>query len=147
VPFGTGPVVEKYLERRERLPASEAMMTTYHPEPFRMLADLFSKMSTLESEPEAMTGSQPEVLAEFLHSQQFPNALAEIRHNSASQEAFRKRFWRWFNMFRIMKFLHFAREHGFPDVDVTEAAGELLDTPGAGIETLLITLREIDHRR
>ena len=154
VPFGTGPAVEKYLKDKARLSAGEARLstgearlTTYHPGPFRMLAGLFSGMDTLggETAPETIIRSQPTVLSEFLQIQQFSEALKEIRANSASLAAFRKRFWRWFNMFRIMKFLHFAREHGYPDVDVAEAASELLKIENSEIVTLLVTLRSIDH--
>ena len=64
----------------------------------------------------------PEVLSNFLGLQDFTGAMEIIRNNTSSMEAFRKRFWRWFNMFRIMKFLHHAREQGYPDVEVGVAA-------------------------
>ena len=99
--------------------------------------------------------SQPEVLLEFLALQQFGEALVEIRKNSASFPAFQKRFWRWFNMFRIMKFLHHAREEGYPDVPVEEAAlGLLLHINPEGVEIpsddidlkkLLLIYRDIDR--
>ena len=79
-----------------------------------------------------MTDLLPQVLSAFLESQDFESALAEIRKNSASLPAFRKRFWRWFNMFRILKFVHYAREHGYPDEDVVEAAHALIKQMGHG---------------
>ena len=42
-------------------------------------------------------------------------------------------------MFRIMKFLHYARERGYPDIPVGKAAAELLreiDPEGIGIPSL-----------
>ena len=142
VPFGTGPVVNKLIREGVEL-------TTYDPQLFEMLRLFFSGMDRMfqESDPDHMftEGDQdlmvPEddqdngiskeslspVLVRFLESQQFENALREIRANSASLHAFRKRFWRWYNMFRIMKFLHFARENGYPDIPVVEAAKKLLD--------------------
>ena len=154
VPFGTGPVVEKYIREQAMLnrdhtqhpgdqvqhPGDQPRLTTYHPEPFRMLGGFFSEIDSLYSETtpgsdsESTTGLttgsaiqiQQPVLSDFLETQDFNNALKEIRGNSASLPAFRKRFWRWFNMFRIMKFLHYAREHGYPDMAIDSASKSLL---------------------
>ncbi len=128
VPFGTGLAVS-------RLTTSEDALTTYDPHPFAMLKELFERIK----QPESLTGPWPEPLQSFLDTQDFEKALLEIRSNSASASAFRKRFWRWFNMFRIMKFLHYARERGYPDIPVGKAAAELLmeiDPEGIGIPSL-----------
>ena len=131
VPFGTGPAVERYLETGEPL-------MTYHPGAFRMLKVFFSDMAMLGSDrdPGSITREQPGVLARFLDEQEFGTALLEIRANSASPATFRKRFWRWFNMFRIMKFLHYAREYGYPDMEVGKAANILLQHLMDDAETL-----------
>ena len=151
VPFGTGRAVSLFLKGEDRL-------LTYHPEPFRMLGGLFSGVNALYSGPTAASvlNQLPGVLQEFLQTQGFEAALMEIRNNSSSPSAFRKRFWRWFNMFRIMKFLHFARERGFPDIPVGEAASELLrilDPEHTGIPSvgtdpkkLLLIYRMLDLR-
>ncbi len=122
-----------------------------------MLAGLFGEIDGLAEEQSAapVLDSQPRVLSDFLETQDFRAALAEIRGNSASPDAFRKRFWRWFNMFRIMKFLHHAREHGYPDVEVGEAAFQMLTfitspynfetIDGPDISRLLIQYRGIDR--
>jgi len=135
VPFGTGPVVSKLLK-------SEEVLKTYNPQPFVMLKKLFEeimKTGKLNEKP-----SEP--LRSFLEEQQFNNALEEIRSNSASPAAFRKRFWRWFNMFRILKFIHFARERGYPDIPVGEAASELLrmiDPENRGIPAVGLDLKKL----
>ena len=125
VPFGTGPAVRKYLKDR-------AAMTTFHPLSFRMLEKLFADLDRLAGgiDPERLTGDRPGVLRDFLLSQRFADAIGEIRENSASGSAFRKRFWRWFHMFRILKFLHYARDNGYPDMEVGEAARQFLALSG-----------------
>jgi len=115
VPFGTGPVVS-------RLSKGERPLLSYDPRPFGMLRTLFQALS----QTEAMAGPWPEPLQSFLETQDFKGALEEMKANSASDPAFRKRFWRWFSMFRIMKFLHFARENGYPDIPVGDSAAALL---------------------
>ena len=117
VPFGTGPVVG-------RLVAGSGPLLTYHPRPFGMLRELFAGIEW----PELLRGTWTEPLGSFLVEQGFEAALDEIQANSASASAFRKRFWRWFNMFRILKFIHFARERGYPDIPVGDAAAQLLRT-------------------
>ena len=155
VPFGTGPVISKFIQTGEP-------MTTYHPESFRILKALFSQTRQFyDSDPDlshvgSLNETQTDLLKDFLDAQQFGAALAEIRKNSASYPAFVKRFWRWFNMFRIMKFLHFARERGYPDVPVGDAASDLItnkrpsiaacEHPGKDIRQLLECYRKWDRQ-
>jgi len=130
VPFGTGPVVARLITFDETL-------TTYDPRSFKILRLFFAEMETLYTQSLAAEQivSLPDVLRKFLDSQKFEDALKEIRGNSASYPAFQKRFWRWFTMFRIMKFLHFARERGYPDVPVEKAAIDFLkEIPVEGAE-------------
>jgi hypothetical protein len=136
VPFGTGPVVS-------RLSTGKDALLSYDPGPFSMLKAFFAGIGKKDIHRNHGSANQkdpyPQALQSFLESQDFTGALDEIRANSASEAAFRKRFWRWFNMFRIMKFLHYAREHGYPDVPVGEAAAELLrriDPEGKGIPSV-----------
>jgi len=135
VPFGTGPVVRRLSEESAGLRKDQAasaqghagMLYTYHPEPFRMLRSFFSGLDGYFDKnmdtAGVMTQAHP-LLQEFLAKHDFAAALEEIRANSSTLPAFRKRFWRWFNMFRILKFLHFARENGFPDMPLPQALQE-----------------------
>jgi hypothetical protein len=41
--------------------------------------------------------------------------------------AFRKRFFRWFNAFRLMKFLNFARDEIHGPSEAEDAAAKLLE--------------------
>jgi hypothetical protein len=92
-----------------------------------MLRGLFSKIDTFYSDPQLVVLDElPRVLLNFLSLQGFSEAMDEIRLNTGSPEAFRKRFWRWFTMFRIMKFLHYAREFGYPDLEVGVAVHRFL---------------------
>jgi len=145
VPFGTGPAIRRLTE-------CEDPLMTYNPKPFVLLKEFFEEIKR----PEKLSGRWPEPLQTFLEEQEFEAALAEIRKNSASAPAFRKRFWRWFSMFRIMKFLHFAREHGYPDIAVGKAASELLrqidpenrgiPSVGSDMRKLLLIYRMLDLR-
>ncbi len=130
VPFGTGPVVSRLME-------GKAPLLTYDPRAFEMLRKLFAGMKILYTEVamDHLMKTMPAVLTDFLIQQQFGEALFEIRRNSASYPAFQKRFWRWFNMFRIMKFLHFVREREYPDLPVTAAARQFFNDHGYSVNT------------
>ncbi|MBK9016169.1 MAG: hypothetical protein IPM82_20060 [Saprospiraceae bacterium] len=54
----------------------------------------------------------------------------EIQLNTSNAEAFQKRFWRWFDAFLVMKYVHFARENYYPDVEVTVGARWLMGKLG-----------------
>jgi len=145
VPFGTGLAVSRMVDGDDAL-------TTYHPEPFGMLRTLFDGVDDFQGARDmgqaflSWNRTFPSPLDGFLEEQEFAPALSEMRRHSASLPAFRKRFWRWFNMFRIMKFLHFARERGYPDVPVNEAASALLrqmDPAGTGIPSIASDSRKL----
>jgi hypothetical protein len=75
----------------------------------------------------AVLNGVPPVLGRYLEESGFWEALEEIRGNTASEGAFRKRFLGKFNMFWILKYLHYAEEHGVEKMEVTAAAGMMLE--------------------
>ena len=89
----------------ERLPA------THHHEP-SLRSDLCDGL--------------PESLRTFLRAQKFTEALTEIRNNTSTTAAFRARFFRWFNGFRAMKFIHHARDDYYGEPAIEAEAERLL---------------------
>ena len=151
VPFGTGPVVAAFMA--EKNARGDARLYTYNPESFLLLKELFDRLDSLyllppRGLPDALQGFMAKLAPEmeaFLEQNDFVSALEEIRDNSASLPSFRKRFWRWFNAFRIMKFLHFAREQGYDDVEVLSAAGPFLKAPEQEAEEVLHRYRQLQR--
>jgi hypothetical protein len=65
-------------------------------------------------------------------------------------DGFQTRFFRYFNAFLIMKYLHHARDHFYPDTDVAEAARWLLRNEDSSLAKaspldLLLQARAIDR--
>ena len=58
--------------------------------------------------------------------QKFQNALDEIRLNSKTESAFIKRFFRWFDAFKVLKFMHFLRDNGVKNQPVFQEVTKLL---------------------
>lgn len=124
VPFGTGPVVRRYME------SSEESLSVYNLLSFLHLSSLFDLVNSFYKAGEEKISEIVTTLSEpvktFLENQEAINRINEINQNSASQASFRKRFFRWFNAFMVIKFLNFSHEDYYEKIPVNVAASELL---------------------
>jgi hypothetical protein len=144
VPFGTGKAVNDLLK-------SGKGYLTYNPRSFEDLRVFFSQDFYEVKNGNEMTGQLPESVAAFLRIQNFEEKLAEIQAHTSNRATFRKRFWRWFDAFLMMKYVHFVRDEFYPDVEVTESAAWLLVQQKTGFandaRTLLEAYRRLDRQR
>jgi len=141
VPFGTGVTVAKLAE-------SEApVFNTYNIKAFRELKILFSLAGKLQSgRPEdvkAIYQDLPQGLRSFIEVSEWTEKVDEIRKNTSGPESFRKRFFIWFNMFRIVKYLNAVHVSMFEKRPVQESVSELLAETGKnpGTEDALALLQ------
>ena len=123
VPFGTGKAVSDLLSGRQ--------IKTYPLEAFLDLKQLIERVPAMyrsrkQDSSEKWIGL-PLSVRGFLAKQQFADVLAEIRRNTSSVDAFSKRFFRWFDGFRAMKFVHHARDNFYGEGRVEEQAARLLE--------------------
>ncbi|MDG2123013.1 MAG: glycosyltransferase [Verrucomicrobiales bacterium] len=121
VPFGTGKAVNDIL-------ATEDPFTTYNLNSFHDLKAFFDRIPELYTATSLPTGL-PQSVATYLAKQPIEDRLSEIRNNSTSQATFRTRFFRYFDAFQIMKFVHHARDHHHPNTRITPTAATLLNAP------------------
>ena len=123
VPFGTGPVIIKYQEERKEI-------QTRNPELFEILKSFLMRTDEFyffnNQSIQRLVDDLHPLMRSFLIENQFQIKLMEIGRNSSSPETFRKRFYRWFNMFLALKFLN-SGKGSFPDLPVTIAARVLLE--------------------
>ncbi len=110
VPFGTGKAVSDQLRGQVR--------ETY---PLEAFLDLKSFWEALPDWSGASSG-----IREFLSTQNIDQVVAEIRANTSGKETFIRRFVRWFDGFRAMKFVHFARDYHYGARPITAEARRLL---------------------
>lgn len=129
VPFGTGRAVNEIV-------ASSGSYDTYDLSSFFDLKKLFDQVSALYKaeveEYEDMVAKLPASVQTFLAQVDYLSKWQEIKTNTASRKAFMTRFYKWFNAFMLMKYMHFARDHYYPNVPVGEAAARLLSYIYAG---------------
>ncbi len=116
VPFGTGKAVADIL-------ASDDDYKTYHPQSFIDLSLFVNNVRHLYKEDLDMA-CFPGVVANYLRGQEFEIVIQKLKSNARSFETFRKAFFQWFDAFRLMKFLHEARDSTFGNVAVLDAINQ-----------------------
>ena len=118
VPFGTGPALQKMLAE------NQLSKFTYQIDAFRALKTFFSKLDMFfkktEKEIEESIQNLPDYLLFFLKEDNFLSKTEEINKHTASLPNFRKRFFAYFNAFKILKYLNFVHPAYFDWADVRE---------------------------
>ena len=136
VPFGTGRAVRDYLATRE--------IETYPVQAFHDLKHFFSNIDLLRNSNKSMADlALP--LQEFLTLRNVENVLTEIRAHTTTAESFRNRFFRWFDGFLAMKYIHHARDAAYGSAEVTQAARTLIASPETTARNLLLTYRTLQR--
>ncbi len=138
VPFGTGKAMQNWLNEEKR------ELFSYHPTSFIDLKQFCDAVPDLYNNKNAI----PKTVQSFLNSIDFEENLLKIKKNSSSQQHFVEVFYKWFNAFKVLKYMHYARDNYYPDVPIFEGANELLKIIKQSTEEnnkeLLLKYREID---
>ena len=123
VPFGTGKAIGEIVNNPKEY-------LTYAPQTFVDLKKLFDIIPTLfaktQNEIDDLILQLPLSVRSFLEKQDFTLKIAEIQSNTTSLKSFYNRFFRWFNGFLLMKFVHHARDEFYANVPVEKASIWLL---------------------
>jgi hypothetical protein len=128
VPFGTGASITKLTGE------DSSILLTYNLQAFDELRTFFSDIDDLykcnQEELDTYYRSLPVGLRSFSDETDWKNKILEIKNNTSGLSSFRKRFFGWFNMFRIVKYLNYVHLGCFEKMSVEAAASELLDKIG-----------------
>jgi hypothetical protein len=152
VPFGTGAAMRKYLTSEKQ------DILTYAPASFLALRSFFMFSGSLynmnQDDTDSLIDTMPEPLGTFLHDIHAIDSIREIKANAGSLKTFTNRFFRWFDAFRIIKYLNYASRHGCNQVPVGLAVKAYLQEAGWTVPPestkdvdLLYRLREIERSR
>lgn len=150
VPFGTGPMIKSIVE------SGANTFETYNLNSFVDLQTFFSKVNKLfkadDLEIENVISELPVSVVQYLKESNFKESLKEINQNSSSIKTFTKRFYNWFDAFRVLKFLNFTHERYFNKQELLNEAQKLLllltseVLINADYKKLLIRFREIEKK-
>jgi len=152
VPFGTGAAIRKYIE-----PGKQCIFT-YSPACFHDLKSFFRTSGDFyRMDPDQIVTTiscLPESIKNYLSDIHALDSIIEINANSGSRESFANRFFRWFDAFRVIKYLNYAGRTYYEKVDVRQAVTEYLKESGISFPSgipdnpdLLHILREMERTR
>jgi hypothetical protein len=123
---------------------------TYNPAAFKDLRTLFDMADLLYNSSDNNYNALPESVKLYIDKNEWEQKIVEIRENTANSAAFKKRFFNWFNMFKIVRFLNTAHHELFAKIAVTQAATCLLQNisvvcNGSSPEELLVCYRGLER--
>jgi hypothetical protein len=124
VPFGTGPELEKLSK------SDSNIKYTYNFGAFQILKIFFDRIdSFFKSSSEdisAIINTLPQPVREFIIQDNLISKLEEINRNTGNISSFRKRFFSYFNAFKILKYLNYVHETFFQLKDVRAANSRII---------------------
>jgi hypothetical protein len=147
VPFGTGATISRLYE------TGCDTLLTYNRQAFCELKEFFDHVDEFYSCPrtglEGVFHVLPDGIKSFLSVDEWIKKIPEIQQNTSGLSSFRKRFFSWFNMFKVVKYLNHIHESYFPKRPVQESASDLLNVIGyefSGYDPvdLLLFYRELE---
>ena len=118
VPFGTGPILQKWLNNEKDLTKTYNIRAFEDLKIFFGLKDRLFKIS--REGYHLFLERLPGPVAVFLKKDDFWSKLADLNSNCSCQSTFHLRFFQKFNAFKVLKFLNFAHEDFYKKEDINE---------------------------
>ncbi|MEM9324153.1 MAG: hypothetical protein AAGA85_00795 [Bacteroidota bacterium] len=109
VPFGTGHAIAKMR--------TEEAYGVYDPKSLEVLGNVFANRERWYKEP---WGRLHPMVDEFHRENGFEEGMRKAIANSKDLLGFERRFFEWWDAFRVLKFMHFCRDQYLPEVPLSE---------------------------
>jgi hypothetical protein len=152
VPFGTGKAMDAWSQNKT------GTLYTYHPDIFNDLKLFLNGLYDTKSIDVWLNIGKDKMKRNLVNNYFITtgswNIIQAIFHNTTSDYEFRKRFFQWFNGFKVLKFVHWARDNFYMNLPVVATVAELLNTDhipnnhnsNQSVEPLLNKIREEERR-
>ena len=123
VPFGTGATINKIINSENK------NFYVYDLQAYKDLKMLFENVFKHyhQNINYNFINTLPEILQSYLYIIDFKKNMTEILSNTSKFETFKKRFFRWFDMFMLIKYLNYSHKNYYTKIPISFAAKELLD--------------------
>jgi hypothetical protein len=156
VPFGTGRAMSQLM------PGNAAWMTADFMvfrliQPLLLQTDVLRKLLSQSHDDESFEAGLRKMdlhqdVISFLKQMDFEKHGREILLHTSTYANFRRRFFRYFNSFMMIRYMHYMRDHFYPDVPIGHAANEMSQiaypdaVQGGSAEELLLLFRHLDRQ-
>ena len=127
VPFGTGPVLQKWID------GDEDLNKTYNFDAFIDLKVLFDNRGYFfrkgKDQFDSISEFLPKSVKDFMEADNFMVEIEDLNKNCSNLKSFNNRFFQKFNAFKILKFLNFTHEKYYQMTDLQEQTQKLKEMP------------------
>lgn len=142
VPFGTGRAIMEYLDQKS------GTFLTYDFRSFQLIKELINSLVDIYSGKNYSSGDK--IFDKFIQDNEYQEVIKECLAHSSSYKTFSKRFYQWFDAFKVLKLVHYLRDHQYPNVTVLSQVNILLHESGhaevpSNSKEALQLLREIER--
>ncbi len=124
VPFGTGPILKKWMDGEEDL------TLTYNFEAFADLKEFFKEKDRFfhlnEDEYFRILNQLPNPVKQFLIEDKFWKEIDDLNKNCSTLQSFQNRFFQKFNAFKILKYLNFVHDTFYKKEDIEVQISQLV---------------------
>ncbi len=143
VPFGTGRALYDILTLGK-------IPETYNYNSFIALRTFTDNLEVFYDDYSKGMELLTSPVLEYLESKNFKKIHTEIKKHTKDFQGYRKRLFRWFDAFLLMKYLHYARDEYYPNIPVNTATDYLFEQlkidNKISLEQKLNTLRMFDKK-
>ena len=116
VPFGTGPILQKWMN------GDEDLNKTYNFQAFKDIKHFFQQKERFfgkgKTDIEKLILEMPESIQQFIGIDNFEKEIHDLNENCSTLSTFQTRFFHIFNAFKIIKFLNFCHAGIYEKADI-----------------------------
>ncbi len=123
VPFGTGRAIG------ERMESKSATYDSYAMDSFHLIKKVVDALPSIYSDDQQVT-LLPSIFLAYYGTDKLLEVVQSARKETTNYTNFVKRFYRFFDAFQVLKFVHYLRDHHYPNQPIGEVALELIQVNG-----------------
>lgn len=142
VPFGTGRAMQQWISNNQKERLTYSLSSFLDLKMFFEKSEAFFEKDNIEL---------PNSIQLFLNEINFEENLKKIRANSINKIHFKELLFKWFNAFKVLKYLHFSRDNFYKNEQIVSASQKLAIkiglAPNNEAKNLLITYRKLQKSR
>lgn len=141
VPFGTGKAMGDWSDQHK------TVFNSYDPAIFNEVSRLLKAVPRFYKNPDSTNELQklPKAIQSFLHQENFDTILSDINKKSPNLKVYLQHWFGWFNGLKILHLVHYLRDYSYPQIPVTKAASQLINSNIYNSEELLLKYRKLDR--